>query len=272
MKEGSYSTDDYQKVLRQLSLADVLAVKDSVYKNVSAKLLITGNLSEEQAHAFYQCVSGILETVNREKPESGGGVVKLTPSGEREVVVSKGDHSDTAVLRYYQGREDSEEERLKFLFLRRLLHQPYYDSLRTRQQIGYRVSVELSQFGETPGIAFAVQSPVAGVADIEQATDKFLAEFDSVLEGMRNEELAPLKKALFARIVSAGNRVGGGVDKFWRELVTGVSEDEVKLKKILAIKEVTIESLRQTFQDAILNRPRSLSIVSSGECVEEAVL
>ena len=102
---------------------------------------------------------------------------------------------------YVQGDSRAYSERARFGLLAHLLSDPYFNALRTEQQLGYVVSAAPAVFVRVPGIAFVVQSPVAGVERISDATFAFLTKWRATLAAMRPADYATQRAGLLSRLL-----------------------------------------------------------------------
>ena len=83
-------------------------------------------------------------------------------------------YRDSGYLLYWQGRGVDAKSQAEWLLLSKSLEAGYFNSLRTEQQLGYVVFANYYPLLTVPGITFVVQSPVANVAHIHEATLGYL--------------------------------------------------------------------------------------------------
>jgi insulysin len=81
---------------------------------------------------------------------------------------------------------------------------PCFHELRTRQRLGYSVSLHAWSLHRVVGVAVRVQAPEADPALLTARIGDWLAGFRGTLEGMPDEELANHKQ-----VGGRGRRVGG---------------------------------------------------------------
>merc|ERR1711879_187862 len=69
------------------------------------------------------------------------------------------DHQDTNITLYMQGPDSSDQTRARLALLGQILSAPYYQYMRTEQQLGYIVFASVYPQRTVPGLVFIVQSP-----------------------------------------------------------------------------------------------------------------
>ena len=97
-------------------------------------------------------------------------------SGERWRWPQQLPHGDAAVLLYLQAADDSERSRALTALCARILSIDFFRQLRVEQQLGYVVFTTYYPLLGVPGIVFALQSPTASAAQLEQALESFLKD------------------------------------------------------------------------------------------------
>ncbi|MDM3871782.1 insulinase family protein [Porticoccus sp. W117] len=261
----SYSVEEVRAVAQQITLEKVLAAPQWLFGEGRMTLMASGNITEQQTRDFAKQISETLglEVTDKAIPK-GQRIVELAVTAKPDVYISKLAHADAAVLRYYQGRESTREERLKLHLLSQIMHQQYFNSLRTEQQLGYIVGASAKRSDRTPGITFVVQSPTASAAEVEAATDKFLPEFQKRLNAMDDEALMSLKQATLAQLQQPPQNVGEKVSRFWQDLRDDYPNFDSRQKAIDALKSITMKDIQDAYSEIVMDNPHAVSVISPG--------
>ena len=90
----------------------------------------------------------------------------------------------------YRVAHTSPEEQARLSVLAQWLDTPFYQQLRTEEQLGYIVNAGYSPLLEAPGIALVVQSPDVESGMIAERMDAFMAAAGERLETLTEEALA----------------------------------------------------------------------------------
>ena len=253
-------------VLRSITLEEVLAAPEWIYGESKVQMLASGNVTEAQARAFADRIVSTLgiDGTDREIP-FGARIVRVAERTDaHDVFVTELEHHDTAVLRYYQGRDNSQRERIVLSFLGQMIQQGYYDELRTEQQLGYVVQASYNELDLMPGLVFTVQSPTADGNEIEAATDRFLPAFRDTLAEKTAADFDKLKQATLDQLSLPPANFGEQVALFWKDLRLGELAFDSREQAIEAVNAVTIEDVREAYEAVVFESPRVLSVIAPG--------
>ena len=262
----SHPLEEQLAVVRSITLEEVLAAPKWIYGESKVQMLAAGNVTEEQAQAFADRIVSKLGVTgtDREIP-FGMRIARVAESEEpHDVFVADLEHHDTAVLRYYQGRDNSQRERIVLGFLGQMIHQEYFDELRTEQQLGYVVQAGYNEVDLMPGLVFVVQSPTADGNEIEAATDRFLPGFRESLAEKTEADFDKLKQALLDQLSLPPANFGEEVALFWKDLRLGELDFDSREQAIEAISAVTIEDIREAYEAVVFENPRIVSVIAPG--------
>lgn len=103
-----------------------------------------------------------------------------------------------------------------------IIAEPFYEDLRTRQQLGYIVSSGVRAMGKTPFMGFIVQSSVAPTAKLSTETLKYLDKVrPNLLEKLQADDLAVYIKSLVDRKTEPDKQLAGEVTRNWAEISSG---------------------------------------------------
>lgn len=126
---------------------------------------------------------------------------------------------DRAQVLYCQGQGGEPANRAGWLLLHSLLAGPFFDSLRTRQGLGYWVVARYHEVGGVPGILWLVQSPSHTHRQITRAIDTFLQE----QERLTGELSFDLVQAHAHRLMGALTSTEVDADKQFEDAWSGLS-------------------------------------------------
>jgi secreted Zn-dependent insulinase-like peptidase len=163
----------------------------------------------------------------------------------REVPV---DHTDATLALYVQGRDRSWDERARFGLLGHMMGTPYFNALRTEQQLGYVVTAGAYVRMNTPGLFFLVQSPVAPAAAIETATFEFVDDFRERLADMTPAQFEAERQGLLSLVLEADKRLAERTGRLWGDLDSGLTDFDTREHLAEAIRMRTLDEMR-TFLD-----------------------
>ncbi|CAN0552673.1 unnamed protein product, partial [Ectocarpus sp. 12 AP-2014] len=174
-------------------------------------------------------------------------IANLTPlavSEDHRVLHPHSTREESLILRYMQGRDQTPKEQATTSVIAQWLETPFYQQLRTEQQLGYIVNAGYSPLLEAPGIALVVQSPDVDSDTIAERMDTFLEEASQRLEQLSDEDLAPYRQAVNNQLRQRDTSLPGMANRYWQataleevrfdrrdqlaNLVLSVSLDDIK--------------------------------------------
>ena len=204
------------------ALADVTPERLAAWRrdrlnHYGALLLMHGNVTSEEAAHVARIVKS---TLNLESVDTQSSTVARLPAGDFTYPLTI-DNADSAMVMYLQGANESFAERALFGLTSQVLRSPYYNDLRTERQLGYVVLVTPSVLRRVPGIAFIVQSPVAGPNKVLDVSQSFLSQFRGALAAMSAEEFAAYKNGLIGRLRERDKNLNDRSLRYWSDLDVG---------------------------------------------------
>lgn len=183
---------------------------DKLYVDAMA----VGNLTAEQAEQQAQLIRGKLRP--RLTQDAIGSLVPLQTKPGDSVLRPDSTRDESLVLRYLQGNDTSLRQQAEATVLAQWLETPFYQRLRTEEQLGYIVNAGYSPLLEAPGLAMIVQSPDTPSARIAERMDAFLQEAEERLEQLDDDALAPYRQAVFERLTQRDTRLGALANRHWQ--------------------------------------------------------
>lgn len=189
-----------------------------------------GNLDNEQAHEQAQLIRAKLHP--RLTRDALTNLTTLAVSEEHQVLHPHSFRDESLVLRYLQGRDQTPEEQATTAVIARWLETPFYQQLRTEQQLGYIVNAGYSPLLEAPGIALMVQSPDVDSETIAERMDAFLEESSQRLEQLDEEALAPYRQAVHDQLRQRDTSLTGVINRYWQ--ATALEEVNFERREQLA--------------------------------------
>ncbi|AOY88185.1 peptidase M16 [Marinobacter salinus] len=258
--EGAWNTEDKLAAAKQVTLDELKSFSHALLSHVDPVMLAHGNLTRAYALNLAQQVGAIvlgdskIATVERSR-------VRQLPQKETQVALDV-DHPDTGYTLYMQGSNTSFEERARFRLLAQIISSPFYEEIRTNQQLGYIVYATPFEMLETPALGFVVQSPGASQEQIDKAVRQFSEDFEVQLERLSETGMNREKQAVISKLLEKDRQLGDISGRYWRELDRGAYNFNSRQKLAEAINNVSKKALLQTFTEAVLERKHALKVVT----------
>ncbi|MEA1079061.1 insulinase family protein [Marinobacter qingdaonensis] len=258
--EGAWPTEDKLEAARQVSLDELKSFSEALLSEVDPVVLAHGNLSRAYTLNLAQQIRAIV-LKNSTMAEVERSRVRQLPAEETQVTLDVR-HPDTGYTLYMQGENTGFAERARFRLLAQIISSPFYEDIRTTRQLGYIVYATPFEILETPALGFVVQSPKATQAQIDQAVREFSAQFEARLASMDQASLNREKQAVISKLLERDRQLGDISGRYWREIDRAATDFDSRERLAEAVQAVKKDALLETFREAVLNRERTLRVVT----------
>ena len=229
-----------------LTTEDLRNFRDAFLGELRLEAMAVGNLDAEQADAIARRVAKTLApTLSADAiPE----LVPLDAATDLPILTPHTSREESILLRYLQGPDRSLSSQARLAVLGQMIDTPFYQRLRTEQQLGYVVNAGYSPMLDAPGLALMVQSPETGSEAIGEHVDAFLDDFEATLATLEEDDLAAYRQAVHAELTRRDTSLGGRTDRLWRALAYGDTDFDRRERLAERVLAVSPDELRQAWQ------------------------
>lgn len=168
------------------------------FKNLHIKMLIEGNLLENHAKEIAEKFSQNFPS-SPKKPNQKLSQINEVPIGTKFLKVRSMSNDENSLMKnYYQIGKSNVEDSCLLEIIDKMMKEPLYTSLRTRQQIGYSVSCAMKKDEDFLGFVFNVKFSEKRFSpnQVDEKFDEFLIEFSQQIEQMSDEEFKLIKNSV----------------------------------------------------------------------------
>ncbi len=260
LTEPSWSEEQLLAAIVDVSAEDVRQFVPRLLGEVYVAALAHGNVDRDGALALAKVVEqGLVEPA---KPVSvpSARVVKLA-SGDNYVRDVDNTQDDSAVVVYYQGPDKEFSTRARVGLLLNMMGPAFFEALRTEQELGYIVFASNMSILERPGIAFVVQSPIAGPSALQGYIEKFLDEYSATIAELDQATFERHKAALLSDLLEADRQLDDRTDRYWNEIDRQYYAFDLRQNLAAAVKDVSLAELKATYEK-LLRSPESKRLVA----------
>ena len=158
-------------VIENIAYNEMLGCRSAAFEHYFVEAFMHGNWASEEAKAFSTSLHSHCK--NAGGAPLSRAVSKLPVGGTlyHEVLCN---HDDSAVVLYLQAPSPSLTDTALCMVLEQMLAAPFFNSLRTEQQLGYIVGTGYVPHNQHPGMAFYIQSPQCSPKQLLDAMTAFL--------------------------------------------------------------------------------------------------
>lgn len=222
----TWTIEELLEELPGVQLEEVTAHIRHVLSKLNIQMLVLGNMYRDQAVALSECVEDILDSSPLAEEQVPSDRALILPDGSNYTWIAPVPNSNEAnsALTYYVhlGQLNDPRQRVVGALLAKIMSEPAFNILRTKEQLGYIVSCSRwtllgdSQFG----IRIVVQSE-RGTGYLEERVEAFLDTMDTRLEEMENQEFGDFKKGMQRRWREPAKNLGEEASTYWRHIDSG---------------------------------------------------
>ena len=234
----SYPADDVLlRAAESVTYQQLLTFARSFYSQIHVEILVHGNHSQKEALALAALVESMLLTDGNRHQRFN---VPFHLLGDSNRVVNMAiEHDDSMVVSYYQIPSTDNRSRAQYALLGRLLGNPFFNSLRTEQQLGYVVFAGPRPFEQRPGIVFVVQSPKLDPVGLEKRIDQFLVDQQQALANLTDKELETYRQGLIGDLLKKDDNMDERTGRFWQGIASGEMDFDNRLRIAEEIRQLT---------------------------------
>jgi insulysin len=255
-----WSEEERIAAVRDITLDDVKAFVPRMLENLRIEAFYHGNIVQDDARQMLDIVTRYLEP-SADAPKPTFGTVVNLPEATRIVQELEIPHDDSAIVIYVQGEDDRLKTRATITLLAQLLRTPFYDTLRTEQQLGYIVNAGTLPILKTNGLVMYIESPVADPLRLEAAIDAFLAGYGGELAMLDPAVFEATKAGLVTELRQPPQRMNSLSARYWSDILIEEYTVDSTLQMADAIEALTLADL-VAWYDARVASPESGRLVA----------
>jgi len=224
LEKPRYPVEALAAAVDKVTLQDMRRFQASLVTEANIETFVCGNVMPETAEDMMKQFSQNFKVAPlpfEQRPQRLARRLKEASASLQQFVAQNPNELNSALEIYFQVGTDQSENWLLLALLAQLLEQPFYNELRTKQQLGYIVSSSVTESSGVRGLVFAVQSQVLGPPEIEQRVDAFLESFRKSLEILPQSEIDANLDSLATQAVDVDKRAAQQAARFWSEISQG---------------------------------------------------
>ena len=222
--------------------------------------MAVGNLDAKLAHTQASAIKNTLRPrLSRED------IAPLTPlaisakngseeNPEESILRPHSTRDESLVLRYLQGNEDTLHQQATASVLAQWLQTPFYQRLRTQEQLGYIVNAGYYPLLDAPGLALVVQSPEADSATVAERMDVFMEDMETRLNTLDDAALAPYRQAVHSELTQRDTSLGQLANRYWQATALEDVRFDRRQRRAEKALEVSVDDVRALWETLLERR------------------
>ncbi|KAL4440115.1 hypothetical protein ABPG75_003116 [Micractinium tetrahymenae] len=278
LKDRFWHADEVLPELEGLQPGDVQSFLPTMLSELHIEALLHGNITAQEAEALAQqlhsALGGSQLAADARPPErcvqlpKGCNMLHRSPAKNPE-------EDNSVVEMYFQCCADTVADRALLDMVEQLMYEPCFDTLRTKEQLGYSVHSGTRRTHGVLGLCVVVVSGAHGPAHLDARIEAFLAAFQQTLAGMGEEEFEKQRAALLALKMMKDRAMLEESDRAWDKVATRsyafhALRDECAHLRVLSLQQVRDFYAAYFAPGSPARRKLSLHIVGKAHTAELA--
>ena len=173
-------------------------------------------------------------------------------------------HQNNAILSYYQFKLQDTEENVRVELLANIFSEKFFYNLRTEEQLGYIVFLQIKRYLGVQGIYFFIQSGYKPQY-LDDRIDNFLKWGSGYLANLTDEEFKTYKESLRVLKCEKPKKLINKSHEYWSEIMLNFYNFDKRTIEVEALKNVTKQDMIDTFNEYFVLNKRKLSLRITGE-------
>ncbi|XP_063896410.1 nardilysin [Helicoverpa armigera] len=211
-------------IIHDITLTELKEYSERLLNNMYCEILMQGNLAWHDAIRISEKVHSTLKWDALTEEEFPDVKVHQLPLGERKIrVLSLNEASTNSIItNYYQGEATNAKDTATLEVLMLLMEEPVFDSLRTKEQLGYSVFSMMRYTFGVLGFSVTVNTQVDkfSVSYVDARVEAFLKKFSRDIRRLTEKALQATKHSLVQLKHTTDYELKEEVERNWREIVS----------------------------------------------------
>ncbi|KAK0722768.1 Metalloenzyme, LuxS/M16 peptidase-like protein [Lasiosphaeria miniovina] len=250
ISEHDYVVEELEAELPTITADDVRLFRKELLSQMHVELYVHGNLYKEDSLKLTDMLESTLKP--RVLPRAQWPIQRslIFPPGSN--YIWKKTLKDAANVNHcieywlYVGDKADRQIRAKTLLLNQVMHEPSFDQLRTKEQLGYIVYSGIRPGATTYGIRFIIQSEKTAPF-LETRIEGFLESMVKIIDSMSETEFENHKRSLIVKRLETPKNLDQETSKHWNQIHSEYYDFESAQQDAAHIKALTKAELLEFY-------------------------
>ncbi|XP_051504314.1 insulin-degrading enzyme isoform X2 [Myxocyprinus asiaticus] len=261
MTEVAWTKDELRDCLDDVTLPRLKAFIPQLLSRLHIEALLHGNITKQSALGMMQMLEDTLIEHARTKPLLPSQLIRYrevqVPDGGWYVYQQRNEvHNNCGIEIYYQTDMQNTHENMLLELFCQIISEPCFNTLRTKEQLGYIVFSGPRRANGIQGLRFIIQSEKAPHY-LESRVEAFLKTMEKSVEEMGEEAFQKHIQALAIRRLDKPKKLAAECAKYWGEIISQQYNFDRDNVEVAYLKTLTKENIMQFYRDLLaINAPR----------------
>ncbi|KAM9326665.1 insulin-degrading enzyme [Gastrophryne carolinensis] len=261
MTEVAWTKDELRDALDDVTLPRLKAFIPQLLSRLHVEALLHGNIVRKTALCIMQMVEDTLIEHAHTKPLLPSQLVRYRelqlPDKGWFVYQQRNEvHNNCGIEIYYQTNMQSTSENMLLELFCQIISEPFFNTLRTKEQLGYIVFSGLRRANGIQGLRFIIQSEKPPHY-LESRVEAFLVTTEKSLQEMSDEAFQKHVQALALRRLDKPKKLSAECAKYWGEIISQQYHFDRDNVEVAYLKTLSKDDIINFFKDLLaLEAPR----------------
>ncbi|XDV49923.1 hypothetical protein PO909_019079 [Leuciscus waleckii] len=261
MTEVAWTKDELRDSLDDVTLPRLKAFIPQLLSRLHIEALLHGNITKQSALGMMQMLEDTLIEHAHTKPLLPSQLIRYrevqVPDGGWYVYQQRNDvHNNCGIEIYYQTDMQNTHENMLLELFCQIISEPCFNTLRTKEQLGYIVFSGPRRANGVQGLRFIIQSEKAPHY-LESRVEAFLKTMEKSVEEMGEEAFQKHIQALTIRRLDKPKKLAAECAKYWGEIISQQYNFDRDNIEVAYLKTLTKENIMQFYRDLLaIDAPR----------------
>lgn len=261
VKTPSWLPESLLAEINNVTIADIEAYTQEFLLNVQIISLMHGNITQKDAIHLVEEVGLQLNVDTKRTTNLVLPTLTTLAPGTKQIYKFNPEHEDGTVVSYYQAQETDDKAIALNALLVDLIKVPAFEQLRTKEQLGYVVGVNIIRVREQPGLGFFIESPTKKPKYLNSRWSKFLTGYTATLKKMPATDLETYKSSLVANLLEKPNSLSEETTRYWSLILDGSYRFNIFKEIAQQVSSIQLIAVQKYFNDLLLD-PKTMRMVS----------
>ncbi|XP_051778792.1 insulin-degrading enzyme isoform X2 [Erpetoichthys calabaricus] len=261
MTEVAWTKDELKDALDDVTLPRLKAFIPQLLSRLHIEALLHGNITKQAALGMIQMVEDTLIEHAHTKPLLPSQLIRYrevqVPDRGWYVYQQRNEvHNNCGIEIYYQTNMQNTQENMLLELFCQIISEPCFNTLRTKEQLGYIVFSGPRRANGVQGLRFIIQSEKAPHY-LESRVEAFLRTMDKTVEEMSEEAFQKHIQALAIQRLDKPKKLSAECAKYWGEIISQQYNFDRDNIEVAFLKTLTKEDIMQFYRDMLaVDAPR----------------
>ena len=251
--EFQYTNTELLEATEAATLDDLMEYVSSIWSSGKGMALVQGNLEEKEAQALVTTIDKALgfQTVaaNELPPELTPLPLPNAMPTRLSMTEPNEENGNAASYVVIQSLSNEPRDHVLIELISSVVSEPFYEELRTRQQLGYIVSSGVKPVGKTKTMGFIVQSSTAKNKKLTEEIFKYMDRIRADLQKVTKGDFAVYVKSLIDVKTAPEKTLAAETTRNWAEIASGRLEFDRTQREVQALLSLNRDDMLEFWDD-----------------------